>query len=226
MAIKTGQTNNPTTGQWIKLLELIRDKELSSLHFQHLLASGLLADLLDCDDYARVDRNFFRKILKLNKIAYSPIARVRVINETAILVDLDAPPRLPFNGARVEFQVGNVGGWVRVEKFQGELCINDCKVVISVVEHKINGVIKKTYGLQEELSGTLISHPNIMDGLMDYPALIPANWGNNKEDKDICIHFPGIVFSDNDGKCCVRYCHLDADKWRRFYSWLDNSWKK
>jgi len=70
---------NATLGQGIKVLELVRDKEISSEQFQKVMSSGLLADLLDAnvDD---VDRDSFRRNIGLKPLNPKPEPILKMIS--------------------------------------------------------------------------------------------------------------------------------------------------
>ena len=51
--------------------------------------------------------------MKLQEVKDISIQRIKLLGETAIMVNLDAPPKLPFGNADIESQAGN--GWVKIE---------------------------------------------------------------------------------------------------------------
>ena len=148
--------------------------------------------------------------------------RIRVINETTILVNLDAPPNLPFNGAKIDFQSGS--GWIQIEKRADGLYADDRKVIMYLSEHQKGKKVLRGHELQEELSGKLVLHPNIMDALCEYPHLIPEGWKVDEEGNTRYIFFWAVIFRHADGSLYVRcLCFLDG-RWRRHCRWLDGGW--
>lgn len=151
-----------------------------------------------------------------------PIERVRVINATTIMVNLDAPPNLPFDGAKIEFQIGS--GWIRVEKRTDGLCMDNRKVVLYLSERQKGGKVIRGHELREELSGKSVLHPNIMDALIEHPSLIPEDWKKDEEGNTRFIFFLAVIFRDADGDLCVRCFYFNGGQWGRNYYWLDGDW--
>ena len=124
--------------------------------------------------------------------------RIRVLSDTIIMVNLDAAPRLPFDGAQIEKNDG--GGWVKVEKRKDELYVDGRKVILRIIERQKNGKTIRGYELHDELSGELVLHPNILDALREHLNLIPKKWRNAG-----CIFFWGAIFRSSGGNLYVRY---------------------
>lgn len=151
-----------------------------------------------------------------------PIELFRIINETTIMVNLDAPPTLPFVGAEIESQIGT--GWVKVERRADGLYVDDCKVVLYLVERQKDGKIIRGYELREELSGKLVLHPNIMDALFENQHLIPEDWKMDENGSVRFIFFWAVIFRNAVGALCVRCFFFGDGGWGRNARWLDNDW--
>ena len=119
--------------------------------------------------------------------------RIRVLSDTTIMVNLDAAPKLPFDGAQIEKNDG--GGWVKVEKRKDELYVDGRKVIMRIVKRQKNGKTIRGYELHDELSGELVLHPNILDALIEqHLNLIPKKWRSIG-----LIFFWGVIFRSPDG---------------------------
>ncbi|PIR91964.1 hypothetical protein COU01_04345 [Candidatus Falkowbacteria bacterium CG10_big_fil_rev_8_21_14_0_10_44_15] len=155
---------------------------------------------------------------------FKPIERVHVIiSETEIMVNLDAPPALPFDGAQIEFQTG--GGWVKVEKREDELYVNGRKIIFYLSERQQGNNMVRGHELREELSGKPVLHPNIMDALIEYPNFIPEGWKVDESGNIRFIFFWAVIFRDAGGRLYVRYFCFHVGQWRRrSCHWLDDNW--
>ena len=147
--------------------------------------------------------------------------RVRTINKTTILVNLDADPLLPFAEAKI---VTNArGGWVKVQlRKDGHLYIDEKRVDFYLSEKQKSGT-HRGYDLKDELTAKRIPvlHPNIMDALIDHaPHLIPDEL---KADENGTIRYTfwwAVVYGSASGHQYVRYCSFDGGAWQRYYCWL------
>ncbi len=154
-----------------------------------------------------------------------PAERIRVRKKrhgraTLIEVNLDAPPMLPFEGAKVDSIVGTGTrtGWVEVERRGKNLYINKKKVVLYLSERQQNGQAIRGHELREELTGKPVLHPNILGALFEHPHLIPEVW------KGKLVYFWAVIFSDRDGGLYVRYLYGDGASWSSGDRWLDGGW--
>lgn len=166
---------------------------------------------------------FVEKYLKPMAAEFLATQRVRVINETTIMVNLDAPPMLPFDGAKIESRTGT--GWVQVKKRTDGLYIDSRKVILYLSEQQKNGKTIQGYELREDLSDKPVLHPNILDALFESQHLIPEDWKKDEKGNTRYIFFWAVIFRNADGRPCVRYFFFDGDRWRRYFSWLDHDWR-
>jgi len=168
-------------------------------------------------------KEFFTETLKQLGEKFLETQRVKVLSDTAILVNLDAPIKLPFDGAEIESQIGS--GWVRIEKRSDGLYLDDHKIILYLSECQKNGKSIKGYELREELSGKLVLHPNILDALMENPHLIPEDWKRDGKGNTRFIYFWAVIFRNpSDGRLFVRYLCFDGDQWNSRCRWLGAGW--
>lgn len=136
---------------------------------------------------------------------------VRVIDENSILVNLNAPPRMPSSGPFTGIKSNTGGGWVKVEKRVDGLYVDGRKVILWISKRKgITG-----YELQGELSGKPVLHPNILDALLEHPHLIPEEWKEKGEGGYTrYIFFWGVVFFRHMNNLYVRQLfYSSGGKW-------------
>ncbi|MFA4880136.1 MAG: hypothetical protein WC650_00730 [Candidatus Doudnabacteria bacterium] len=143
--------------------------------------------------------------------------RFKVLSETAILVNLNAPPKLLSDDAKIEKNSG--GGWVKVEKRENKLYVDGRKVILYLSEQQKHGRMSG-HELRKELSGKPVLHPNILDALLEHPDLIPEDWKNNNG----YIFFWGTIIRSSRDNLCIRYLCFSDDKWSWGYFWLDVDW--
>lgn len=161
----------------------------------------------------------FKKFLRLIGQEFLKTKRVRVLSDTAIEVNLGAPPVLPFSVAEIEFQVGS--GWVKVEKRNDELYVNGHRVILYLSEHQGIGNMVLGYEIRKDLLNKPVLHPNIMDALVENPHLIPENWK-----KGLFVFFWGAVFNNAHGRLCVRDLNFNGERWCQGYDWLGGVWSE
>lgn len=149
--------------------------------------------------------------------------RVITINETTIVVNLGATPRLPFNGAAVEKHTG--AGWVIVEKRLDGLYVNERKVILYLSRQQKSGKLHKGYELREELSGKLLLNANLLDALYENTHLIPEDWKKDEDGKTRYIFFWATIYRNANGNLCVRYLFWIGTQWYSYYYWLDDGWR-
>jgi len=167
-------------------------------------------------------KEFFTETLKQLGENFLKNKHIHIIDENTILVNLDAPIKLPFGGAEIYFQTGS--GWVRIEKRKDGLYIDGHKVILYLSERQKNGRVIKGYELREELSGKLVLHPNILDALLEYPQIIPEDWKRDEKDNIRLIFFWAVIFRSPLGGLYVRYLYFRGDQWNSSGHWLDNGW--
>ena len=165
----------------------------------------------------------FVEALKSLGVEYQKTERVRVINPTTIEVNLEAKPKLPFDGAEVVDHKGE--GWVRVEKRKDGLYVDGKKVVLHLSERQQAGSVIKGHDLREELSGKPVLNSNILDALFDHPHLIPEEWKADGEGRTRYIYFWGSVFRIPDSQdLYVRCLYWNDGAWHRHFNWLGDDW--
>ena len=145
--------------------------------------------------------------------------RIRFINETTIMVNLDAPPKLPFNDAKIEFQVG--AGWAKVEKCPDGLYVNDRKVVLYFSERQKGKKPLPGYELRKELAGKPVLHPNIMDALFENQHFIPEDWKIYENYNARFIFFWGVIFRHTNDLFVRSFCSDFGGEWYRIYYCLE-----
>jgi hypothetical protein len=150
------------------------------------------------------------------------VERIRIINETTIMVNLDAPPTLPFADANIKFQTGT--GWVRIEKCPDGLYVDDRKVIFYLSKRQKEGKDLKGYELREELFGKSVLHPNILDALYEHQNIIPEDWRMDKDGNIHIIFFWGVIFCAVDGSFSVRSFFFLSNRWYRHERWLGDGW--
>lgn len=151
------------------------------------------------------------------------IQRVRVVNATTIMVNLDVAPGLPFGGATVESHTG--GGWVKVQRRKDGLYVDGRKVVLHLSERQKGGRVLKGYELRDELTGKPVLNANVLDALYENPHLIPEDWKKDEAGNIRYIFFWGTIFrSPGPDGLCVRDLYFGGGTWRRSCGWLDGGW--
>ena len=186
--------------------------------------SGISVDLAFIGWLCAEGKESFIKTLTSLGQEYLATQRVRVIKPGLIIeVNLEAKPRLPFDGATVEKHEGE--GWVRVEKRPDGLYINGKKVVLYLSEKQQNGEVIQGHNLREELSGRDILNANILDALLEYLELIPEDWKKDAKGNARYIFFWATVYRrDPDGYLFVRCLFWDGDRWYWGYHGLGDGW--
>lgn len=148
--------------------------------------------------------------------------RVRVIRRNMIMVNLNAPPKLPFEGAVVESNTGT--GWVKVENRRGELYVDGRKIVLHLESVQENGQVVSGHKLRDALSGKLVLHPNVLDALLEHPHLIPESWKVDEQGRTRFIFFWAVIYRDTDASLFVRCLFFVGVEWRGDSHWLDSVW--
>lgn len=147
--------------------------------------------------------------------------RFQVLSKTAILVNLAAKPRPPFDSAKIEKNSG--GGLVKLEKREDGLYVDGRKVILYLSKQQENGRMRG-HKLREELSGKPVLHPNVMDALIEYPDLIPEDWKKDESKKTRYIFFWAVIFRHSNGDFYVRCLCFSGGEWSCFYRWLGLGW--
>lgn len=173
-------------------------------------------------------KDFFeQKVLTPLVEEFRQTERVQVLNGNTILVNLDAPPRLPFAGAVIH-NTPKGKGWVRVERRGADLFVDGKKVILPISDRQKGDGVISGIELQAELESKSVLHPNIMDALVEKaPHLIPEYWKRNEAGETLYIFFWDVVFRNpSDGNLFVWSFCWDDGAWNRFYDWLQFDWRR
>ena len=144
----------------------------------------------------------------------------RKVSDTAIEVDLDAPLRLPFDGAVVEWTLSGKTGWVLIERKGDKLFQDGVEITLHLDAGQKDGKSIRGDKLREKLKDVPgHMHPNVIDALMENVHLIPESW------KKAGFIFAWCVgFRSQDGSLCVRCVDWSGEFWYVLYIWLDRAW--
>lgn len=168
--------------------------------------------------------SFVEEFLKPLGVKFLATQRIKVINKNTIMVNLDAPPKLPFEGAIVEANTG--GGWVEVKNRKDKLYQDGCEIGLYLSERQKDGQVIKGHELRKKVSGKPVLHPNVLDALFEHQHLIPENWKKDENGKIRFIFFWAVIFRDSDdGRLYVRFFYFRDGQWRRYFRWLDRGWR-
>ncbi len=161
--------------------------------------------------------------LKALGTEFNNTQRIRLTgNKNLIWVNLDAPPKLPFDGAEVKENAG--GGWVKVERRKTGLFVDGKKIILHLDEGQKDGKVMVGTKLAEALTGKSVEHPNVLDALMEHPHLIPDEFKQDGQGRTIYIFFWAVKFRDRDGSLYVRYLCWDGGAWRSDCYWRGHDW--
>ncbi|MBI2023291.1 hypothetical protein HYT01_01860 [Candidatus Giovannonibacteria bacterium] len=149
-------------------------------------------------------------------------SRFITLNETTIAVNLAAAPKLPFNGAEVEQNVGE--GWAILEKRTEGLYVNGEKMVLYLSKRQKNGKQLKGFELREELTGKPVLNASVLDALLANTHLIPEDWKRDENGNAIYIFFWASIFRGLGGCFCVRCLCFCGVRWYSHYDWLNYGW--
>lgn len=147
--------------------------------------------------------------------------RIKVLDKNTVLINLGASPKLPFEGATVEWHYGE--GLVQMQKRKDGLYVGDKKVVLTFSERQQNGKTIQGHELREELTGKPVLNANIMDTLLAHPHLIPEDWKKDANGNTIYIFFWATGYRLG-GLLCVRFFFWVGGKWYSLYGNLDFRW--
>ncbi|OHA17137.1 MAG: hypothetical protein A3H57_03785 [Candidatus Taylorbacteria bacterium RIFCSPLOWO2_02_FULL_43_11] len=171
-------------------------------------------------------KEFFEKSVLTPLVAeFRKTERVRVVNETTIMVNLDAPPRLPFEGAVVA-NIPKGKGWVEVERRTDGLYVDGKNAILHLSDNQKGKLVIVGTEFRKELEKMDVLHPNIMDALCDHLRLIPEDWKKNEDGEILYIHFWDVVFRDSDDNLFVRCFYWDDGSWCRYYGRLGVDWDR
>ena len=151
--------------------------------------------------------------------------RIRLTgNKNLIWVNLDAPLKLPFDGAEPKPDQNAPSGWVKVELKKGSLYVDGKKIVAHLDEGQKDGKVMQGHKLAEAPTGKSVEHPNILDALLELPHLVPDELKKDGLGRTIYLYFWAVKFRDRDGGLYVRYGCWDGGAYRSDFRWLDGHW--
>lgn len=130
--------------------------------------------------------------------------------ESEIIIDLDTEPHIPEGWSiHLEDQI--------TSRATGMLVWDPLKVKLHLdPAQEGDGGIKGT-NLIKNLEGQPVLPANVLDYLLDHPALIPSEW----KGKDVYFW---TVYRDEGGRLYVRCLYWNGGHWRWLCSCLDNGW--
>jgi hypothetical protein len=167
-------------------------------------------------------QTFIEDFLMPLGLKYLKAERIRVLSPTAILVNLDAAPRLPFSGAKVEKRLGT--GWVKIERLGDDLYMDTRKVELFRTEKQETDLVNG-HEIRSALSGMLVLNANILDALCEYQDLIPDSWKKQIADGNFrSIFFWGTEYrGTGEGAAAfalyVRYLGWNGRVFYSAYNW-------
>jgi hypothetical protein len=129
------------------------------------------------------------------------------------IIDIDADPRIPYDGWKVE-----------EHKKGGKLAWDPAKVHLHLSKNQQGGKTIEGNKLRKELESLTVLNANLLDYLLDNPHLIPEDWKVDGEGNTRYIYFWGTVYRDSDGDLFVRYLYFNDGHWVQGINWLDLGW--
>ncbi len=122
------------------------------------------------------------------------------------IIDLDADPRIPYDGWKVE-----------EHKKGGQFVWNPAKVALFLSKKQQDGNSIEGNKLRKEMNDQPVYNANLLDYLLDNPHLIPEEW------KGKAVFFWGTIYRSSGGSLCVRYLVWGGGRWEQVNSWLGRS---
>lgn len=178
-------------------------------------------------DMTRVKAEFRLFLENNGRVVVASAACWRRLSDTAIEVNLDAPLRLPFDGAVPEWQPPAGRGWVKVERIGEEVFVGGRKVILHLEPEQLTGVLQG-HTLRERLQTKGNLDLRIFDALAEFEngRLIPESWKQYSRDRIRYLFAWAVGFRDSGSRLCVRYMYCDCDngQWQRCYIWTDCEW--
>lgn len=120
------------------------------------------------------------------------------------VIDLDAQPRIPYDGWTVE-----------EHKKGGQFKWDPKKVALFLSSKQESGNIEGNK-LRKELADKPVYNANLLDYLLDNPHLIPEEWKGN------AVFFWGTIYRYSDGHLDVRCLIFDGGHWQQSRNWLND----
>ncbi len=128
------------------------------------------------------------------------------------VIDLDADPRIPYDGWKVE-----------EHKKGGKFTWDPAKVRLHLSKNQQDGKSIEGNKLRKELADEMVFNANLLDYLLDNPHLIPEDWKVDEKGETRYIYFWGTVYRDSGGGLCVRYLCFFGGHWRQGNDWLGSN---
>src|SRR3989344_71205 len=119
------------------------------------------------------------------------------VDANTIMVNLDAPIRLPFAGAKAKVEKKPLGtGWVEVKRVGEKLFVGGREFVLPLTEAQKTGTIRgRELRTEMEKDESANVHPNVVDVLVEeYPELIPDSFKADGERRTRYIYCCGAIF--------------------------------
>lgn len=165
---------------------------------------------------------------------YIQTLRVRVMSETAIAVNLNAPPKYPVKTSDTLNVHGGMG-WVLVEKRAEGLFVDGRRVVLHIEPGQHRAIMRLSgHTLRDMFKYSRpVLHPNILDALIDHQHFIPQDESWEKTDDhpllgpSIC--FWAVIYTDGYDREYVRALRRrpthDSSKpeWTSEHLWLSQT---
>lgn len=126
------------------------------------------------------------------------------------VINLDADPRIPYDGWKVE-----------EHKKGGQFKWDPAKVQLFLHKKQQGGSIEGNK-LRKELADMPVYNANLLDYLLDNPHLIPDEWKVDEKGNTRFIFFWGTIYRDSDGSLYVRYLYFRGGRWQQGNFWLGN----
>ena len=170
-------------------------------------------------------KEVFVKSMKALGEQYMQTQRWRTVDENTIEVNLDASPRLPFDGAALEWpkSSGQKKGWVKLQLRDGKLFLDGKEIILLLEEGQKTSYVVG-HELRKALEGKNALHPNVLDALFENAHLIPKSWKVDEQGRTRFIYFWAAGFRGSHGHLCVRYLYFDDGSWGRSFGWLGHDW--
>ena len=121
------------------------------------------------------------------------------------IIDLDADPRIPYDGWKVE-----------EHKKGGQFAWNPAKVALFLSKKQQDGNSIEGNKLRKEMNDQTVYNANLLDYLLDNPHLIPEDW------KGKAVFFWGTIYRVSDGRLYVRCLIWNGGRWEQAIFWFGN----
>lgn len=96
----------------------------------------------------------------------------------------------------------------RIRNHNGDLYINDRKVVLFHSKKRKPRMTITAYKFLEEISDKQALNVNVLNFLLEHPGLIPENWKHEN------VLFPGTIFGSGEDDQLAVYLYYYAGKWK------------